>query len=228
MRILIVLAVLCFAPATAGHTQDASKTVAISWEALAPQGKLFNDPFSKLSPEQLQDVGYAMRVARLIAEQKLTTDGSDAARAARISRDLKQQGVDIGWLIVQRARVRQLREQQLEAYAKSVSKKFQGQQIKLAGFAIPIKADAKLVTEFLLVPSIDFCNASAPPPSTQVVYVKSSTGVVINNRTTPLTVTGKLILCATQIWPGEVVNYEAEYAIEPTSVKVVDWQGTSK
>ena len=225
-RATIVMALLVFGLAAESHGQDGEKSVTVGWETLALEERAFDDPFAKLNPKQLQDVSYALRVGRLISEKKLSPEGSDATRATKIAGDLKQQGFDHAWLMAQRRAVRKLRTQQVEVHAASVTKKFQGQQVTLYGFAVPISAKAKSDTEFFLVPSIDFCNSSAPP-STQVVYVKSQKRIAINNRTTAVRVTGSLEQRPTQqtfVYPGRVINVEAEYAIKPTDVKVVDWQ----
>ncbi len=223
-RLTIVMTVFAFGLAAEGHGQDGEKSITVGWETLALEEKAFDDPFAKLNPKQLHDVSYALRVGRLISEKKLSPEGSDATRATKIERDLKQQGFDIAWLMAQRRAVRKLRAKQVETHATSITKKFQGQQVTLFGFAVPIRTNAKSDTEFFLVPLIDFCNSSVPP-STQVVYVKSQKRIAINNRTTAVRVTGSLEQRPTQqtfVYPGHVINFEAEYAIKPTEVKVVD------
>lgn len=229
-KITIVMSLLVFGLAAESHGQDGEKPFTVSWETLALEEKAFNDPFAKLTPKQLQDVSYALRVGRLISEKKLSPESSDATKATKIAGDLKQQGFGLEWLMAQRRAVRKLRAQQVESHAATVTKKFQGQQITLYGFAVPISTKAKTDTEFFLVPSIDFCKSSTPP-STQAVYVKSQKKIEIKNRTTPVKVTGRLKQQLKQqlthqmfVYPGRVINVEAEYAIKPTEVKVVDWQ----
>ena len=147
------MALLVFGLAAESHGQDGEKSVTVGWETLALEERAFDDPFARLSPKQLQDVSYALRVGRLISEKKLSPEGSDATRATKIAGDLKQQGFDLAWLMAQRRAVRKLRTQQVEVHAASVTKKFQGQQVTLYGFAVPISAKAKSDTEFFLVPS---------------------------------------------------------------------------
>jgi hypothetical protein len=55
--------------------------------------------------------------------------------------------------------------------------------------------------------------------------VNSSEAIAIDNCTTPLQVTGNLEQRTTRqtfFHPGNAVNFEAEYAIEPTEIKVID------
>jgi len=230
MKIVVIfLAVLTFGLATEGHGQDLPKSAAISWKALEPDSGLFFDPFTKLSPEQLQNLGYVIRVRWLIAEEKLSAEGKDAVKANNLALALKKEGVDIAWLMQQRERVRDIRDRQLQSHAASVAKRYQDQQVELTGFAVPIGSNSKTVTEFFLVPSVEFCKDSVPP-STQAVYVKTPKAIATNNRTTPVRVTGSLgqrTTLQSTGFPGIASSFEAEYVIEPTDIKVLDWQ-TSK
>lgn len=226
MNRLLIVAVVAFGLATESHAQDAPKPKAVSWEALDAGRELFIDPFAKLSPEQLQDLSYVMRVRWLIGESKLSAESNDAVKADRIVRKLEKEGIDIAWLMVQRERTRDLRDRQVQTHAASVAEGFNGQRVVLNGFAVPIRRSSEGVSEFFLVPSIDFCNATAPP-STQVIYVKSSKGPAVDDRTTPLQVTGTLEQRTTKrsfIFPGQTLHFEADYAIEPTEIKLIDWR----
>ncbi|TWT85014.1 hypothetical protein CA13_64960 [Planctomycetes bacterium CA13] len=95
------------------NTDTVSK--AIQWSDLAPEGgKRFIDPFAKLSSVQIADLGYVVRGRRMIVDDKIEADGHDAKEAATLASQLKEQGVDIGWLMVQRKRVQQIRDLQAE------------------------------------------------------------------------------------------------------------------
>lgn len=225
---LVIVMLAAIGLATEGHGQDVAKPTSLSWEALDAERELFFDPFAKLSSEQLQDLSYVMRVRWLVRESKLSADSNDVVKAENVARRLKKEGIDIAWLMLQRERVRDLRDRQLQTHAASVAKGFHGQQVVLNGFAVPIRSTAEGVSEFFLVPSIDFCNASAPP-STQVIYVKSMKGPAVSIRTTPLQVTGTLKQRTTGhsfIFPGKTLHFEAEYSLEPSEVKIVNWQSS--
>jgi hypothetical protein len=45
--------------------------------------------------------------------------------------------------------------------------------VRLAGFAVPLEGDDNGVTEFLLVPYMGACVHVPPPPSNQIVYVRT-------------------------------------------------------
>lgn len=51
------------------------------------------------------------------------------------------------------------------------------QDVKLAGFVVPLEWDDYAVTEFLLVPYFGACIHMPPPPANQMVHVKYPDGV---------------------------------------------------
>ena len=53
-----------------------------------------------------------------------------------------------------------------------VLQSFNGQQVRLPGYLVPIKAGKAGVSEFLLVPYFGACVHSPPPPANQIVMVK--------------------------------------------------------
>ena len=144
--------------------------------AYAEDGKPFNDPFSKLTRDQLSDLSYVARVRRLINEEKINLNGADAKEAAKMSAKLKEQGVDIGWLMVQRQRVRQMRGLQIEGLSKTIAESLGDKEVTLTGYAVPIKVNEGRMKEFFLVPTIAACSHEAAPPRLQVVFVSTDQG----------------------------------------------------
>jgi len=48
-----------------------------------------------------------------------------------------------------------------------------GRRVRLPGLVVPLEGDGKSMSEFLLVPYFGACIHVPPPPSNQIVYVKS-------------------------------------------------------
>jgi hypothetical protein len=48
---------------------------------------------------------------------------------------------------------------------------YDGKQVKLPGFVVPLDMDARTINEFLLVPYYGACIHTPPPPSNQIVHV---------------------------------------------------------
>ena len=90
-----------------------------------------------------------------------------------------------------------------------VIQELDGQMVKIPGFVVPLEGDADTITEFLLVPYFGACIHVPPPPPNQIVYVKFSKGVPIDNLYDAIWVTGKL---STAGWSGDlaVVGYSLQ------------------
>ncbi|GAC35081.1 DUF3299 domain-containing protein [Paraglaciecola polaris] len=78
-----------------------------------------------------------------------------------------------------------------------------GKLVKIPGFVVPLEGSSDTTTEFLLVPYFGACIHVPPPPPNQIVYVKFSTGVPIDNIYDAVWVTGTL---ATQVWQGDLAT----------------------
>ena len=166
---------------------------AISWSDLAPEnGKPFNDPFAKLSNDQIADLGFVFRVRRLIADEKIATNGEDAKEAAKLAKRLEQQGIDINWLMMQRERVQQLRALQVKSQSNSIAKSLRDQRVSLTGFTIPVKVEQGRLSKFFLIPTYAACSHEDAPPRLQVIFVSTSQGIERPDRRTPVRVTGQV------------------------------------
>jgi hypothetical protein len=67
-----------------------------------------------------------------------------------------------------------------------------GQRVRLPGYVVPLEFDATQVSEFLLVPYFGACIHTPPPPSNQIVYVKSQEEFKIDRLFAAVWVTGTL------------------------------------
>jgi hypothetical protein len=68
-----------------------------------------------------------------------------------------------------------------------------GQEVKLPGYIVPLDVTEEgRVTEFLLVPYFGACIHVPPPPSNQIVHVKSELGVLLDALHQPFWIEGPL------------------------------------
>jgi uncharacterized protein len=197
----------------------------IQWETLAPaEGNQYRDPFAGLSRQQLQSLGFVARIQRLIAAEKIPQDGSSAAEAAKFAEQLEKEGIDVLWLLAQQKRVTLLRQKQEQSLTKSIAERIDNRQVRLSGYVLPLKTTDGRVTEFYLVPSIDTCSHASAPPADQVVFVANKKGIVVNNRRTPVVVTGQVVAKQTiRFIPGSAgpKRIIAAYAIEFPKAEVI-------
>ena len=78
-----------------------------------------------------------------------------------------------------------------------------GKLVKIPGFVVPLEGDNETTSEFLLVPYFGACIHVPPPPANQIVYVKFSTAVPIDNLYDAVWVTGTL---TTKGWKGDLAT----------------------
>jgi hypothetical protein len=146
-----------------------------------------------LTGEQLENLSYVVRVRRLVAEEKIDKNGVDAKAAAKLARNLAKEGVDIGYLLVQRQRVQHARALQVDSLANSVGQSLQDSRVTLTGYVIPSKVDdQERLKEFFLVPTTAACSHEDPPSRLQVVFVSTKKAIATPARRTPVRVTGEI------------------------------------
>ncbi len=178
----IVITALCAMGAGASQIRQ------LEWSDL--QQKIeFEDPFTKLSEEQLLHLGAYARVENLKENAPGRVTPAMQAEVDQGLRLLESQGIDFQGLLVRRAEITELREQQ----GTSVVTELDGKQIRMPGFALPLEYSDKEITEFLLVPWVGACIHTPPPPPNQIVYVKLDKGFKTNGMFEPIWVSGELI-----------------------------------
>ena len=215
----IITRVIALTTASLGvHLVSASEPEVLVWRDLLP-AKVVEDPFEKLSDQQLQELSDVVRVRTLLAQEKISPKASDVKDAAKTEQDLKKQGVDIEWLLSQRDRVRQLRAQQ----ANTVEPSLDGKHITLAGYVIPVRTTKGRLTEFLLLSSVDACSHATLPPPNQIVYVQLRDGIANVDRVKPVLVSGSIKTQSTtkKLLRGNgPTDITAAYAISADTMKV--------
>lgn len=180
--ILIFLCLLLALPLGASQLRE------IGWEDLEPKIE-FDDPFTKLSQQQLADLGFVARI-RARDEKKEKVSDSTRAEGNEIEAELIEAGVDIDGLLAQRDEIRKLREKR----ATSVVSELDREEVRMPGFMLPLEFNERKVTEFLLVPWVGACIHTPPPPPNQIVHVvlEPEEAVEAEGRFTPVWVNGQM------------------------------------
>jgi hypothetical protein len=111
--------------------------------------------------------------------------------------------------VVQHSAIDQMEENALQSGLVST---FNGKQIRIAGFVVPLSFDRTEATEFLLVPYIGACVHVPPPPPNQMILVRSREPVYLDSLFNAVWVTGEfqapdlmVSLTAAQSGDGEVM-----------------------
>ena len=98
--------------------------------------------------------------------------------------------------------------------AAPVVKALDGQEVKLPGYIVPLDVTEEgRVTEFLLVPYFGACIHVPPPPSNQIVHVKSELGVLMDALYQPFWIEGPL-----QVKASSSELAEAGYQMEASKI----------
>ena len=67
-----------------------------------------------------------------------------------------------------------------------------GKLVSIGGYIVPLDFENTTIKEFLLVPYVGACIHVPPPPTNQIIYVKSEKGIEITGQFDPVTVKGTL------------------------------------
>ncbi|MEM1369841.1 MAG: DUF3299 domain-containing protein [Cyanobacteria bacterium P01_H01_bin.15] len=163
----------------------------LTWADLLTSSSVVENPFEDLTPQQRLDIGELERIGWLITEGKIVETESDKATIIALQQKFSSDGINSEQLLEQIKRWRQARTQQ------SITRNTElaGSTIQLPGYVLPLTRDAqKQLTSFLLVPYIGACSHVPPPPSNQIVWVKTDTGIIDPGAFAPVMVEGMLFL----------------------------------
>lgn len=177
-RAVCAVAALLFA-----FSADASART--DWDALKPaSGDQFDDPFSVLTGDQLQEL---RSLARMLQLGSKPNDGTESGNAvADLYARLAQQGIDADGLLSRRQEIADKRR----LAALQVNPDIVGQDIDLVGFPIAAALADGDTTSFFLVPSPGMCSHVTLPPPNQVILVTTDTHQGQLDFRVPVRVTG--------------------------------------
>ncbi len=99
-----------------------------------------------------------------------------------------------------------------------VVQKLDGQHIRLPGYIVPLEVNEEGRTiEFLLVPYFGACIHVPPPPSNQIVHVKSEIGVKLEELYQPYWIEGQM-----QVKPSTSELADAGYQMDAEKIYVYE------
>ena len=182
-RLIFLLAVLILLP---GLQAGADEVHELTWDDLIPASLDFDDPFEKLTDEQLYNLGTVALYREKQASKEETTDPSKDYYDEALA-ELKADNIDIDGLLAIREEITEKRR----ARGQEANAELNGKNIRIPGYLLPLEFEDKKVVEFLLVPWVGACIHTPPPPANQIVHVKLNKGFDIgDNAFTPVWVNG--------------------------------------
>jgi len=164
------------------------KAQQITWKDLVPPIEIYNDPFLNLTPDQKFDLILVTRTKQLQSEGASITP-EQLKRFKTSLKRLENDRIDIDGLLAKRGEIVAKQKQAAEA----VNATLNNQQVRLAGYVLPLEMDGLKVKEFLLVPYVGACIHEPTPPPNQIVLVKFERGIEVNGQFTPVWVEGEML-----------------------------------
>ncbi|RXP60923.1 DUF3299 domain-containing protein [Lutibacter sp. HS1-25] len=166
----------------------AQEVKVIHWDDLISDEVKFDDPFEKLTEEQIDETSYIARIRMLQERKPGSVNAEILKKVQEKEKKLTAEGVDIEYLIAQRTAIMELRKKKAETVVESLN----GLNIRMSGYLLPLDFDGKNAFEFLLVPWVGACIHTPPPPPNQIVYIKFDEGFKTTSRFAPVWVEGTL------------------------------------
>ena len=172
--------------------------ITIEWQSLRPETAQNPITLPDLSDEERLQL---QRVFTLMQSSGL----QDTDRIALIKKQLKSKGIDVDELL----ELRRLYIQAQKKSAEAITTAFDGKNVRIPGFLVPIEfSDAMVTTDFLLVPVAGACIHMPPPPANQIVRISFPEGYKVKNVQYPVWVEGVI---------ASSVKSEDVYIVDGTS-----------
>ena len=182
-----LLSLLLFVYAFASSAFAAETPRQLTWGDLIVKPVPSENPFSKLTLEQLQAVA-EMTSVRDRRSRGIELTAKDIAGERVAAEKLKGWGIDFDAVDAKR---QQMMRKSNEA-ANTVNSTLDGKLVRIGGYLLPLEFSGKQVTEFLLVPWAGACIHTPPPAANQIVHVKPEKPIDINGMYDAVWVVGKI------------------------------------
>ena len=160
----------------------------VMWADLVPKSAAMDNPFLKLTKEQLAWVSDVAAVRDRKDRGDKTLSATERDSEQTLSRKLEEAGIDVDGLLATRMKI-------IER-GRAVNPLLNGQNVRLPGYLLPLEFSGKQVSEFLLVPWVGACIHTPPPPPNQIVHVKPEKPIEMSGMFAPVWVTGQMTTSA--------------------------------
>lgn len=182
-HLTLLMTALLMLSAVHANAEDARE---VTWDDLVPAELDFDDPFEKLSDDQLYNLALIARYREQQESKAKSPDFTDADYKEAVA-SLKADKIDIDGLISRREEITEKRRLR----GLTANAELNGKSVRLPGYLLPLEFKEKRVTEFLLVPWVGACIHTPPPPPNQIVHVRLEKGYDLGDEIfTPVWVNG--------------------------------------
>jgi len=167
---------------------QAAEPIKIGWHNLQGTVAPYEDPFKKLTSDQIYYLSIYSRISEMQKENPDRVSAALAKEAESAKEALISEKIDIDYMLEQRYVIMEKRM----AAALATNDSLANQQIQMAGYMLALEFDEDKVKEFLLVPTIGACAHEAVPNPNQMILVNAQKAIVSTSTYMPVKITGKL------------------------------------
>ena len=154
----------------AASAYAATPVKTVVWDDLVPKfSTALKDPLAGHELYRRLEIETIIWASKLDEQQRSSEEFKAGAEdAEHYKAEMRKQGIDPEKLV----REYKIWQLQVEERNKHVVKDLDGEQIKIAGYLLPLEYSDKGEKEFLLVPYVGACIHSPAPPPNQIVFVE--------------------------------------------------------
>ena len=219
MKRSVVAVIATFAIISAALGMEPAKKLV--WDNLVPPAPKMETPFSDLSADQRGDLAEIIRSRELAGDGLMSSVDPDYESSVELTHKLKRQGLDVEDLIAKYDALMAEINRRNELVVDGLD----GRLVQLPGYVLPLELGKKGVREFLLVPYIGACIHVPPPPTNQIVFVRSAQPFEVRDLYMPVTVTGRMSVKGTRKTLSFVdgqAGIRTGYTMEAVEIKLLD------
>jgi hypothetical protein len=205
----------------------AERVPQLKWEMLIPPTPPLENFLEQIPPEQqeaLSDIDYWKSYPSGQLEAELAYQRDEAKKYVDADRKkFARKGVDIDALYVRYLEWMA----EIDRRGKLTQKKYDGKRVAIAGYLLPLDFNPEGTSEFLLVPYVGACIHVPPPPSNQVIYVKSAALFQVSDLFEGVLVIGKMKVEAASkdlTFIDGASNVDSSYFLESESIKLYHYE----
>jgi hypothetical protein len=186
--LVVVFAAIALLSFAASDASSDDKPRELSWQDLIPPPVEYDNPFQKMTTDELNDFTNVVVMRRLLAGKTGIMSQQRIAELKSLEDKFTKSGKDIEFLIAESERVLEAQRIQTESVIGSLN----GEKVRMPGYILPLEFDGTNVQEFLLVPYVGACIHAPPPPANQIIHVKSDEGFTSEGLFQAVWVTGEM------------------------------------
>ncbi len=161
----------------------------IEWKTLLPQLPPLQDPLAGLTQDERFDIETIAWARGLKNEDRNLVQNKQGIKdAKKYEERFAAAGINVDDLL----KKYQIWQSDVEKRQRQVNASLNGQQVRMAGYLLPLEFSEQGDTDFLLVPYVGACIHVPPPPANQIIFVRLQRRYKVSDLYTAVWITGTM------------------------------------